>query len=1455
MGIDEDTPSARESSAGSSFLGATVFQSRKGPLHQKGGVACSFPPPPVSQWPSDALADRLAAAPMTSRGLSSCGSSQDRRMDDIRQIESEVCKKDVKPPDGPGGSQWLSSGGGVDSFEGKPFSSAMPLIESMLKKCCRLLGFEVRSKAKPTGNVFPLPTSVDSLTGVVGGSVEKASMLRCLCLALNNYSGESLEGPTRVSKLHREILVGLCQDVSEVFLWKERFEKISWDTFFRSRGVDYVGDEVATAKFTSWENLRGSIPQEVGTVELVDLLEGGSRHYVANFEDYLLSEEDRVYTKPPRVMVHDDGWDKLCEGLINSGICRAISEEDIFKVSGKPLLNGMFGVEKGEVVGLFECHRLIMNLIPLNNICRGIQGDVATLPSWASMGPLALMPTEQLLISSEDVRCFFYIFKVPSSWHPFLSFNKEVSPKFKGSKAGRHFLCATVLPMGFKNSVSLAQAVHRTVVHNASSKERHGMSGEQELRKDKPFPRTDRMYRIYLDNYDELEKCDVKMAGIIKGEPSPSVLALRAEYEHWGIPRHPKKAAQRLEVAEVQGAIVNGTEGFAIPKPEKILKYSQLALLLLTQKRCSQKQLQVIAGGLVYISTFRRAILGALNHIWTFIESFNNHPPVVWLEIPALVKLEIARCIALLPLAKLNFRLNIDPTVTASDASTTGGGLTASTGLSNLGQVAASCTIRGDVPETASIVQVLTIGLFDGIGALRVAVDALQMASVGHISVEQEPKASRVLESRFPSTIFVSSVEEVDLAMVKTWACQFSQAGLVLIGAGPPCQGVSGLNAGRRGALKDCRSSLFVHVDRIRCLIQSVFVWAQVHQLCESVQSMDTVDRETMSASFKVQPWALDAGGVSLAHRPRLYWLSWELQEGPGVRLQPPQDDSFASFGTATLEAPVDAYRYLLPGWSITGSVKLPTFTTSRPRETPGRRPAGLDKLTSDEKHQWEVDNFRFPPYQYQYCYQLWKGDEHRLCSPEEREVIMGFPKGYTQHCLPKSLQGTQQHIDVRNTLLGNSWNVTVVTWLISQLGAPLGLCKACSPEDCVRLTAPGLSNNLASFLSRPPLHSSNTPVKAGNEIVLVRSPLPEGSATQMGKKIAHVEARSKEERQKVRSQLGPLSKMTVQPRTRRRYDAALDKFFKYLAEHQLVLPKQRYAMDSLVSEYLEYIWMQGEGRSLASDTLASLQDREPHLRGQLTTSWRLLKTWLAHEIPNRAPPFTEEVVQTIAGHALFHNEHAFALSLLIGFYGLLRTGELLSLRNRDIAQASPSSVAVLSLGMTKGGHRTGAAESVTLTEEDTLRRVWHWKTQTSPGTFLCPSPYRWRKLFNQTLVSLGLDSLEYRPYSLRRGGATFYFQRHGQLDRLLVQGRWQSSKTARIYLNDGLAILAENQVRLSSKAHTFHSQFLRSRRQPLPKLELTTTSRGRAGATGKRPKTGKKKPKKGKDKRQRKGK
>lgn len=95
--------------------------------------------------------------------------------------------------------------------------------------------------------------------------------------------------------------------------------------------------------------------------------------------------------------------------------------------------------------------------------------------------------------------------------------------------------------------------------------------------------------------------------------------------------------------------------------------------------------------------------------------------------------------------------------------------------------------------------------------------------------MEKNPACRRVVESHYPGVITVLDVEQVDAAMVRQWSLMFSQAELVILGGGPPCQGVSGLNADRKGALVDPRSCLFKHMNRVRGLLQQSFSWCPVH--------------------------------------------------------------------------------------------------------------------------------------------------------------------------------------------------------------------------------------------------------------------------------------------------------------------------------------------------------------------------------------------------------------------------------------------------------------------------------------------------------------------------------------------------------------------------------------------------------------------------------------------------
>ena len=69
----------------------------------------------------------------------------------------------------------------------------------------------------------------------------------------------------------------------------------------------------------------------------------------------------------------------------------------------------------------------------------------------------------------------------------------------------------------------------------------------------------------------------------------------------------------------------------------------------LRRRRCTQKELQVVSGGLVYFAMFRKPLMSCLNYVWRFIQSFDEPGPLRR-EIPAAVVSELATFLSLLPM-------------------------------------------------------------------------------------------------------------------------------------------------------------------------------------------------------------------------------------------------------------------------------------------------------------------------------------------------------------------------------------------------------------------------------------------------------------------------------------------------------------------------------------------------------------------------------------------------------------------------------------------------------------------------------------------------------------------------------------------------------------------------------------------------------------------------------------
>ena len=116
-----------------------------------------------------------------------------------------------------------------------------------------------------------------------------------------------------------------------------------------------------------------------------------------------------------------------------------------------------------------------MDLRPINANFLALGGDLGSLPMISQLFQLELQPHEQLVISSEDIRAMFYIVGLPSEWNKHLCFNKVIPSRFHSSHDPRpHVLHSRVLPMGYLNSVSIAQHLHRRIAAKAMEESRTG---------------------------------------------------------------------------------------------------------------------------------------------------------------------------------------------------------------------------------------------------------------------------------------------------------------------------------------------------------------------------------------------------------------------------------------------------------------------------------------------------------------------------------------------------------------------------------------------------------------------------------------------------------------------------------------------------------------------------------------------------------------------------------------------------------------------------------------------------------------------------------------------------------------------------------------------------------------------------------------------------------------------
>ena len=283
----------------------------------------------------------------------------------------------------------------------------------------------------------------------------------------------------------------------------------------------------------------------------------------------------------------------------------------------------------------------------------------------------------------------------------------------------------------------------------------------------------------------------------------------------------------------------------------------------------------------------------------------------------------------------------------------------------------------------------------------------------------------------------------------------------------------------------------------------------------------------------------------------------------------------------------------------------------------------------------------------------------------------------------------------------------------------------------------------------------------------------------------------TKAERVAERAKIGRLRHALIQPATLVKYQNALAYFFRYLAAGGLELPSCQDDLDDVVCECIEYMWETGEPRSLCGNLLSSIPFHSQALYGRLKGAWKLHQLWGQKEIPVRAPPLSK-----IAAFAIAHQFYRWgylsdSIVLALAFFRFLRTGEFLSLRAGQFAFDKYLQRAHLTFPQTKSSQLKGVLESVHVDDPGLVKALHHVIQYLQPGDpLMSMERHDFQSNFRRACDTLGLRS-DIKPYSLRRGGATWHFQQHASFDATAEIGRWSSVKTCRIYVHTALLELS----------------------------------------------------------------
>lgn len=363
----------------------------------------------------------------------------------------------------------------------------------------------------------------------------------------------------------------------------------------------------------------------------------------------------------------------------------------------------------------------------------------------------------------------------------------------------------------------------------------------------------------------------------------------------------------------------------------------------------------------------------------------------------------------------------IDPETTCSDASMRGGAIARSDTLTSFGK----SFLQSQQPENRPTkVPIVLVSLFNGIGGAFRCMDLVGAQIVGGVSVDIHKPGNRTTQRRWPHIEQWCDIRTFTSEVIEGIFEQFGFFEYIDIWGGFPCVDLSAVKAGRQN-LRGTQSSLIFEAIRVINDIQVLFPGKIIRFFIENVASMDVSARDQISSLLGVTPYKIDPRLQVPMARPRFCWTNCEVINMDNVHF-------VAQSGYTVIEMEgswPDSKAWLdEESFQYDEQVIYPTCMKAIRRPAPPILPAGLDRCDPETVARWQLDSFKYAPYQYKAQYLIWdeKAQHARLLNSVEREALLGYGKGHTEICLSASeaKQNKQRYEDERCSLLGDSFSI-----------------------------------------------------------------------------------------------------------------------------------------------------------------------------------------------------------------------------------------------------------------------------------------------------------------------------------------------------------------------------------------------------------------------------------------------